>query len=732
MTQTTAETQVKAKAKGVGRWGAFLRAGRYVYPYRKLMVISIVAAFFVGATGTVGLTMLLPIMRVLLNEDTVAHYVDRSLAEKRLGVVLDENAKDVVRVIKVNPASPAEKAGIKAGDELNWAKSDTPDLARLADARVTPEQESLLVRGGADRTPRDAVVALRPGPWYAAPLRQLAGLLPTHPIKALAVMLSAVLGLAIVGNIFRYFQEYYSDRVAIYAIEDIRRRTYDHALHVPLGHFGKAGTSDITSRLVTDCANLREGFRLMLGQSVQAPITAGMALGLALWVDWRLTAFIVLFAPVMVAVIRKFGKKVRRASRSAMEKNSQMLAQLEATFTGLRVVKASRAERIERRRYAGIMGGLVNQQEKMSRAEALTTPTVETLTMMVVSGVVLFAAYLVLVDKSLEVASFFLIMACLVQMGESLRRIGKLNNLLQRANAAAERIFEVLDLPVERERALDQRGGRVKLPPLSGEIRFEEVSFTYPGAPAPALRGVSLAVPKGRVVAVVGRNGSGKTTLLALLPRFYDPQSGRITIDGVDIKDATLPSLRGQISLVTQDSQIFPMTVAQNIAYGHPHAHLLAEGATSPTARQLLAEVESAALKAFAHDFITAKPGGYHAMLDGLGGQLSGGQRQRLCIARAILRKAPILILDEATSQVDAQSEHLIQQAIDGLVKDAHAGGRTTTFIIAHRFSTILSADEIVVMDEGKLVARGTHTTLLETSSVYRQLYERQLMAPAG
>lgn len=244
---------------------------------------------------------------------------------------------------------------------------------------------------------------------------------------------------------------------------------------------------------------------------------------------------------------------------------------------------------------------------------------------------------------------------------------------------------------------------------MQREIRFEEVTFAYPNSSTPAVVDVSLAVPKGKCVAIVGRNGSGKTTLLALLPRFYEPQEGRILIDGVDIRHATLRSLRDEISIVTQDSVIFPGTVAENIAYGNPLA-----------SRE---EIVAAAQRAFAHDFILGKPQGYETMLGELGGQLSGGQKQRLCIARAILRKSPILVLDEATSQVDAESEHLIQQAIEGLMHER------TTFVIAHRFSTILSADEIVVMDRGRIVGQGRHDELLATCETYQQLYERQLFA---
>jgi subfamily B ATP-binding cassette protein MsbA len=327
------------------------------------------------------------------------------------------------------------------------------------------------------------------------------------------------------------------------------------------------------------------------------------------------------------------------------------------------------------------------------------------------------------------------------------------NNVLQRANAAAMRMFEVMDLPVERRQRTTANGAasgngspaRVpsaplkNLPPLQREIRFEGVSFSYPNSPSLALDDVSLTIPKGQCIAVVGRHGSGKTTLLALLPRFYDPDSGRVSIDGVDLRDVTLRSLRGQISVVTQDSVIFPGTIAENIAYGHPLAGRLATGDTSQATREVRDRVAAAARRAFAHDFILEKPQGYDTLLGEMGGQLSGGQKQRLCIARAIFRQSPILILDEATSQVDAESEHLIQQAIDSLLHEGHdpltgtaSAQAPTMFVIAHRFSTIQSADTIVVMDRGRIVGQGKHEELLGTCETYQQLYERQLLKPVA
>lgn len=697
------------KKKGLG---SFWRAVRFVGPYRKLMGISIVAALFVGLTSTAGLTMLLPIMRLLLEGETVPGYVDRVVAEKRLGVKFGEDGEKN-KIVRLEAKGAAAEAKLNRGDVLmSMAKKEGGSralLEQLADPGTMAV--GLMINGGEEQT-----ISLGRAPLWAGPVRWAAGLLPTNVVGALAVLLAGVLLLAIVGSVFRFFQEHYSDMVAIRSVQDVRRKTYDHLLHVPLGYFGQKGTSDAASRLVSDCTSMQEGFKLLLGQSIQAPIQAGMFFLFALWLDWRLTLFIVVFAPVNVAIIKKFGKKIRRATRAALEKNSRMLGQLEATLAGIQVVKAAGAERFERRKYSRIMGELLEQQRRMSRYEALTTPTMEVLTMVVVGIIVTFAAYLILEQQSLDKEVFFAIMACLVGMGESLRRMSKLNNLLQRANAAAERIFEILDLPTERPRELqgEKKVRLEELAPLRESVVFDGVSFSYPGSSALALDGVSLEVPKGRVVAVVGRNGSGKTTLLRLLPRLYEPTKGRVLVDGTDIAKVKLSSLREQISLVTQESVIFPGTIAENIAYGMPLA--------------TRSEIEAAAKKAFANDFIIAKPQGYDTQLEGIGGQLSGGQRQRLCIARAILRKAPILILDEATSQVDAESEHLIQKAIETLLKDAHEDHKTTTFIIAHRFSTILSADEIVVMDQGKIVGRGVHKELLESCPVYKQLYERQVM----
>ena len=690
---------------------SFWRACRFLKPHLPTVVISIVAALFVGAATVGSLGAMLPIIKVLTKGDSVQAWANRQIVERRIGVRLDDTIEKV-SIQRVDSGDVAEKSGLVKGDVWPIGKENAFDIL---DRMANPANRNIWLQvrdsGGGQNNVNI------PLPAISLPLRALHAAAyalpgPKHPILTLMGVFSVLAVVAVLGNVVRFFQEYLSDKVATLSINDMRRRLYDHILHISVGRFSSTGVSDLTSRLAGDTAALQEGFKVILGQSIQEPIKIACVLGLVIFIDPWLTLFIIGFAPIMAALIRKFGKKMRRHARRALESSSSMIAQIEATLSGIRVVKGSNAEPYERRRYTHIMDQLIHESLRMSRIDAASAPIIESLTILLGGVILLFAGYRIFITKTLNGDAFILMMASLAFIGESLRRVSKLNNVLQKSNEAAARVFEVIDIPAERPRHLGTEAHamvrpRIKLSPLQREVSFEGVNFTYPGASSPAITQLTLSVPAGGSVAVVGRNGSGKTTLLSLLLRFYDPESGRILVDGVDIREVTLKSLRQQISVVTQDSVIFPGTIAQNIAYGIPNASQDA--------------IVVAAKKAHAHDFIMGRPQGYEAMLGDLGGGLSGGQKQRLCIARAIFRATPILILDEATSQVDAESEELIQQAIEDVMH-----GRTT-FVIAHRWATIRSADMIVVMDAGRIVGQGHHDDLLKSCDAYQQLYERQI-----
>ena len=695
----------------------FWRAARYLAPYKRIVVVSVLAAFFAGGVFAGGLGAVLPVLQTLLNGDTPQMWADRMVAEHRLGIDLADDPSSV-RVQSVKEDSPLRQTGVLSSNysfDLDfalprWNPSQSLRILASADAETLGR-----ISGFPNLTPN-------PVPLHLRLLRRVMYALPSNPVWAVAWLMGGILLLSLLANVVRFFQESLSGRAAVLAVNDLRRDAYDHVLRVPMSYFGKVGTGDVTSRIVGDAAQLQQGFATLLGPAVQQPVMGLAAFAVALWLDWRLTLFVIAFAPVMGVLLQKFGKKMRRMSKKSLANNAELLGQIEATLGGIRVVKANVAERHESGRLKAILDRLLRYQLKLVKYDALSAPVMETTGVLAIGIIATVMVYFVRTQGSLSAANGVLIFGCLAQMADSFRRVSKLNILLQKANAAAERIFETVDLPSEatgeagrgqespavRFSTAEGHTGRL-LTPLQREIRFESITFRYDDDQPAAVNDVSLTIAKGESVAVVGRNGSGKTTLLSLLPRFFEPEEGSIRIDDTDIRDVPLDELRGQISVVTQEAVVFPGTIAENIAYANPHA-----------SRD---DIIAAAEQAYAHDFIEAKPGGYDFPLTGLGGQLSGGQRQRLNIARAILRDSPILILDEATSQVDAESEHLIQQALVQLMR-----GRTT-FVIAHRFSTILDCDRIALMERGRLEAVGTHGELLESSELYRALYDRQLVS---
>ncbi len=535
--------------------------------------------------------------------------------------------------------------------------------------------------------------------------------LPEDQFSAVVVIVSALGLLTLLGGAANFLHAYLSLSVVYRTITNIRRSLFHRVVRLPLRIVVQGGASDMVSRIVNDTNQLSQGFATLLSRTVSQSTKGIAGLIAAFIIDWRLVIYALPVSAILYAVIRKLGKKVRRASRGALKSQAGLYGTTTEVLQGLRVVKVYTAERYEAGRFHKINKQFMREMMRVRVARALASPLVEVLAIVALGVLSLIAAKAIL-DKSLDPANFIAALMSLGVAGASLKPLTGLINEIHASSAAAQRIEELLALEPET-------GHKRKLPKLprhTKSIDFEHVCFTYPNAHQPALRDINLHIDHGQCVAFVGPNGCGKTTLLSLVPRLFDPDQpdpandpaptpSRVMIDGRDIRDYSLRSLRRQIGVVTQETILFQGTIASNIAYG-------AHDATRES-------IEAAARKARAHEFITQLPKGYDTVVGEQGLTLSGGQRQRIAIARAILRDPAILILDEATSMVDGESEAKISEAI------AEFANSRTCLIVAHRKSTIINADCIVVMEAGCIVDTGTHEELLTRCTIYQQLFDR-------
>lgn len=534
-----------------------------------------------------------------------------------------------------------------------------------------------------------------PEPWIVA--------LPEGQFTAIVTIVVVLGVLALVGATANFLHAYLSLTVVYRTSTNIRREAFHKVVRLPLKTVVAGGASDPVSRIVNDSHQLGHGFATLLSRTV-AQVTKGIAGLLAALI---LSPLLVVSAlPVIVllyVVIRRLGKRIRRASRGALKSQAGLYASTGEVLRGLRVVKVYTAERYEAGRFHRINKQFMQDMMRVRVARALASPLVEVLALFALGMLSLVASKAIL-DGHIEVEVFIATLVALGAAGASLKPLTGLINEVQASSAAAQRLQELMEMAPEP-------GHSSKLPKLhrhSKRVELDRVTFTYPGAAKPALREVSITINHGQRVAIVGPNGCGKTTLLGLIPRLFDPDDtgGRVMIDGRDIRDFQVRSLRRQIGVVTQETIIFEGTIASNIAYG-------ANDATPE-------RIEAAARQARAHSFISQLPKGYDTVVGEQGLTLSGGQRQRIAIARAILRDPAILILDEATSMVDGESEAQIADAI------GEFSASRTCLIVAHRRSTITSADRIIVMREGTVIDDGTHEQLIERCEIYKQLFEQR------
>ena len=510
-----------------------------------------------------------------------------------------------------------------------------------------------------------------------------------------------VLALISIKGLASFGQVYYIESVGQRVILRIRNELYQHLNRLSLSFFAKHQTGNLVSRITNDVQLLQTAAANLISEAIRQGFSAIGLLAVVFYRHWKLALIALLVLPVAMGIVTFFGRMMRKTSHKLQSQMANINELLYEKISGIRIVKAFGAEKLEIDRFSQVLNGYFHSALRVVRINAINSTLSEVLGGVGVAGVIWYGGYEV-IEGVTTPGTFFSFITALLMLYEPLKRLSKFNIKLQQALAAAERVFDILDM----EPAVKEKEHAAELLPVKDCIHYEQVSFKYEDEPV--LQDVSFTAEVGHVTAFVGLSGAGKTTLLSLLPRFYDPSEGRIVLDGVDTRDVSFQSLRKQIGIVTQEVILFHDTVANNISYGMEECPL--------------EQIVKAAKVANAHEFIERLPEGYQTEIGERGTRLSGGQRQRLAIARAILKNPPIIILDEATSSLDSESEKLVQEAIANLMKER------TTLVIAHRLSTIQRAEKIIVLDQGKLIESGTHQKLLGENGVYARLYETQML----
>jgi subfamily B ATP-binding cassette protein MsbA len=663
----------------------FSRTLRLVLRYKTTLALSTFTAIMVAALWGFNIGGAYPIIAIITENKSVQQWLSDDIKSSDTKIAGLETEIAALEKAKA-AAPPAQIARIER--DLR-ARNTSLDVERNHKARIEMYQ-----------------------PWAEK-------YLPHDPFQTVFVIMMVISLGYILKNIFLVWDCILVDKLANLATLDLRKKFYRRTLRMDLSSFGEARVSELMSRFTYDVDSIGQGVQTVIGRAIREPLKMAACLGFAAWLNWRLLLVSLIIAPVAGYLISRLAKTLKRANRKALEEMSGLYNILSETFGGIKVVKAFTMERHERLRFHRNSKEFYRKAKKISRFDALIHPVTELAGITMICLTILAGTYLILhpnqthlfgirlTDRPMQFADLTVFYAMLAGSIDPARKLTEVFNRIQRASAASDRVYQMFD----REASVrDPIKPRV-IKRHHRDIVIENIEFSY-NPEQPVLKNVSLRIPYGETLAIVGPNGSGKTTLANLIPRFYDPTSGSIKIDGVDLREMRMRDLRQQIGLVTQDPLLFDDTVFNNIKYGTPNA----------TKQQVI----DAARKAHAHRFIEeVLENGYETNIGQLGGRLSGGQRQRISLARAILRDPPILILDEATSQIDIESEHVIHKVLEQFARDR------TAVIITHRLATLDLADRILVMEAGRILDLGTHDELIGRCDVYRRLYQIQLRETA-